>query len=84
MSRFKQDPTAQKALSQTVKLADVKSGDYDTVFYVGEGFVGCSRQGFAARREGGSHFERAGDPAVYWVRTLKTKGYLCRARKQQS
>jgi putative intracellular protease/amidase len=35
MSRFKQDPTAQKALSQTVKLADVKSEDYDTVFYVG-------------------------------------------------
>jgi len=35
MSRFKQDLTAQKALSQTVKLADVKSEDYDTVFYVG-------------------------------------------------
>ena len=35
MSRFKQDHTAQKALSQTVKLADVKSEDYDTVFYVG-------------------------------------------------
>ena len=35
MSRFKQDQTAQKALSQTVKLADVKSEDYDTVFYVG-------------------------------------------------
>jgi putative intracellular protease/amidase len=35
MSRFKQDATAQKALSQTVKLADVKSDDYDTVFYVG-------------------------------------------------
>ncbi|HLM81853.1 MAG TPA: type 1 glutamine amidotransferase domain-containing protein [Terriglobales bacterium] len=33
--RFKKDPTAQKALSQTLKLADVKSGDYDTVFYVG-------------------------------------------------
>jgi putative intracellular protease/amidase len=32
MSRFKQD---LKALSQTVKLADVKSEDYDTVFYVG-------------------------------------------------
>jgi putative intracellular protease/amidase len=26
---------AQKALSQTVKLADVKSEDYDTIFYVG-------------------------------------------------
>lgn len=35
MSRFKQDPAAQKALSQTVKLADMKSEDYDTVFYVG-------------------------------------------------
>jgi putative intracellular protease/amidase len=35
MTRFKQDQTAQKDLSQTVKLADVKSEDYDTVFYVG-------------------------------------------------
>ena len=35
MTRFKQDQMAQKALSQTVKLADVKSEDYDTVFYVG-------------------------------------------------
>jgi putative intracellular protease/amidase len=35
MSRFKQDPAAQKALSQTVKLADMKSEDYGTVFYVG-------------------------------------------------
>ena len=35
MSRFKKDQTAQKALFQTVKLADVKSEDYDTVFYVG-------------------------------------------------
>jgi putative intracellular protease/amidase len=33
--RFKKDPTAQKALSETVKLADVKSEDYDSVFYVG-------------------------------------------------
>jgi putative intracellular protease/amidase len=33
--RFKKNPTAQKALSETVKLADVKSEDYDTVFYVG-------------------------------------------------
>jgi putative intracellular protease/amidase len=33
--RFKQDQAAQKALSQTVKLADVQSKDYDTVFYVG-------------------------------------------------
>ena len=35
MARFKQDPAAQKALSQTVRLADVKAQDYDTVFYVG-------------------------------------------------
>src|SRR5580693_1000214 len=35
MTRFKQDQTAQKALSQTVKLADVKAEDFDTVFYVG-------------------------------------------------
>jgi putative intracellular protease/amidase len=35
MSRFKQDQRAQKELSQTVKLADVKSEDYDTIFYVG-------------------------------------------------
>jgi putative intracellular protease/amidase len=35
MTRFKQDQMAQKALSQTVKLADVKSQDYDSVFYVG-------------------------------------------------
>jgi len=35
MTRFKQDQPAQNALSQTVKLADVKSEDYDTVFYVG-------------------------------------------------
>src|SRR5271163_1761152 len=35
MTRFKQDAAAQEALSQTVKLADVKSEDYDTVFYVG-------------------------------------------------
>jgi putative intracellular protease/amidase len=35
MARFKQDQAAQKALSKTVKLADVKAEDYDTVFYVG-------------------------------------------------
>jgi putative intracellular protease/amidase len=35
MSRFRQDLTAQKAPSQTVKLADAKSEDYETVFYVG-------------------------------------------------
>jgi putative intracellular protease/amidase len=35
MARFKQDAAAQKALSQTVRLADVKAQDYDTVFYVG-------------------------------------------------
>jgi putative intracellular protease/amidase len=35
MARFKQDHVAQKALSQTVKLADVKAEDYDSIFYVG-------------------------------------------------
>src|SRR5215216_5774952 len=35
MTRFKQDASAQNALSQTIKLADVKSEDYDTIFYVG-------------------------------------------------
>ena len=35
MTRFKQDQAAQKALSQTVKLADMKSQDFDTIFYVG-------------------------------------------------
>jgi putative intracellular protease/amidase len=35
MTRFKQDQTAQEALSQTVKLADMKSEDFDTVFYPG-------------------------------------------------
>lgn len=34
-TRFKQDQSAQKTLSQTIKLADVKSDDYDTIFYVG-------------------------------------------------
>jgi putative intracellular protease/amidase len=35
MARFKQDVTAQKDLSGTVRLAEVRSEDYDTVFYVG-------------------------------------------------
>jgi len=35
MARFKQDPAAQKALANTVKLADVKAEDFDTVFYPG-------------------------------------------------
>lgn len=35
MARFKQDETARKALSQTVKLADMRSADFDTIFYVG-------------------------------------------------
>ncbi len=35
MARFKQDQDAQRALSQTVKLADMKSHDFDTIFYVG-------------------------------------------------
>jgi putative intracellular protease/amidase len=35
MARFKQDKSAQKALSETVKLADMKSKDFDSIFYVG-------------------------------------------------
>ena len=35
MTRFKQDASAQKALAQTVRLADMKSEDFDTIFYVG-------------------------------------------------
>jgi putative intracellular protease/amidase len=35
MTRFKKDKAAQKALSQTVRLADMKAEDFDTIFYVG-------------------------------------------------
>jgi len=35
MARFKKDAAAQKALAHTVKLADVKAEDFDTVFYPG-------------------------------------------------
>jgi putative intracellular protease/amidase len=35
MARFKQDKAAQQALAQTVRLADMKEEDFDTVFYVG-------------------------------------------------
>jgi len=35
MARFKKDANAQKALAHTVKLADVKAEDFDTVFYTG-------------------------------------------------
>jgi len=35
MTRFKQDTEAQKQLSQKVKLSDMKSKDFDTIFYVG-------------------------------------------------
>ena len=35
MARFKRDAAAQEALANTVKLADVKAEDYDTVFYAG-------------------------------------------------
>ncbi|HKC64587.1 MAG TPA: type 1 glutamine amidotransferase domain-containing protein [Pyrinomonadaceae bacterium] len=35
MARFKKDTKAQSDLAQTVKLADMKSADFDTVFYVG-------------------------------------------------
>lgn len=33
--RFKDDPAAQQALANTVRLADVKAADFDTVFYPG-------------------------------------------------
>jgi putative intracellular protease/amidase len=35
MARFKQDAAALKAFANTVKLADVKAEDYDTLFYTG-------------------------------------------------
>lgn len=35
MERFKKDDMAKKALSQTVKLADIRAEDFDTIFYVG-------------------------------------------------
>ena len=35
MERFKGDTAAQSALAHTVKLADMKAEDYDTVFYPG-------------------------------------------------
>jgi putative intracellular protease/amidase len=35
MARFKQDPAAQKDFANTKKLADMKSDDFDTIFYVG-------------------------------------------------
>ena len=35
MARFKKDTKAQSDLAHTVKLADMKSADFDTVFYVG-------------------------------------------------
>jgi len=35
MTRFKKDEQAKRALSQTAKLADMRSDDFDTVFYPG-------------------------------------------------
>ena len=35
MARFKEDKQAKKELSQTRKLSDMKSEDFDTIFYVG-------------------------------------------------
>ncbi|HUB81652.1 MAG TPA: type 1 glutamine amidotransferase domain-containing protein [Bryobacteraceae bacterium] len=35
MKRFKQDEEAQKRLSQTLKLSEMKSEDFDSIFYVG-------------------------------------------------
>lgn len=35
MTRFKQDKEAQRQLSQTKKLSDMKSENFDSIFYVG-------------------------------------------------
>lgn len=35
MTRFKKDETAQKAFANTVRLANVRAEDFDTVFYPG-------------------------------------------------
>ena len=35
MARFKQDKAARQALVQTVRLADMRAENFDTVFYVG-------------------------------------------------
>lgn len=35
MARFKQDPEAQRALAGTRKLSEMRSKDFDTIFYVG-------------------------------------------------
>jgi len=35
MTRFKKDEAGKKALAHTIKLADAKAEDFDTVFYVG-------------------------------------------------
>lgn len=35
MARYKRDAAAQKVFSETLKLADMKSEDFDTVFYPG-------------------------------------------------
>jgi putative intracellular protease/amidase len=35
MARFKKDREAQDALAHTLKLADMKSEDFDSIFYVG-------------------------------------------------
>jgi len=35
MERFKKDPATQKVLASTIKLSEVNSKDYDTVFYPG-------------------------------------------------
>jgi putative intracellular protease/amidase len=35
MARFKQDQAAKKELAQTVRLADMRAEDFQTIFYVG-------------------------------------------------
>jgi hypothetical protein len=44
----------------------------DQIAALVQGFVGSSREEFAARRAEWSRFEKAGIPVVYWVRTVKT------------
>jgi putative intracellular protease/amidase len=51
-ARFKADATSQNAFASTVRLADVKAEDFDTVFYPGG--HGPSRSAFEAGRAKGS------------------------------
>src|SRR5579859_711279 len=54
MTRFKQDAAAQKALATTLKLAEMKAEDFDTVFYPGGPRLSGSDQRTGGRRAGQS------------------------------